>query len=258
LLCAALVLSSASRAAEPAGVEVLVLGTFHMSNPGRDLHNMKVEDVLAPGPQAQIAAAVRGLARFAPTLVAVEWDAPVVAERYPKYLDGTLAPSRNEVVQLGFRLAKLAKSPIEGIDVEGDFPWPPLAAWAEAHGRKAELDAIGVKVDEDLRVREKLLAENGVVATLRSMNEPAQIQLGGEFYRRLLQYGAGKEQPGVELLTAWYHRNFAICAALAQRAKPGVRIAVIYGAGHSFLLRQCVQEMPGWRLIEANAYLPLH
>jgi hypothetical protein len=27
-------------------------------------------------------------------------------------------------------------------------------------------------------------------------------------------------------------------------------------AGHAFLLGQCVRESPGFRLVEANAYLP--
>jgi hypothetical protein len=40
-----------------------------------------------------------------------------------------------------------------------------------------------------------------------------------------------------------------------QRAKPGDRVVVFYGSGHAFLLRQCVSEMPGYRLIEANDYL---
>jgi hypothetical protein len=30
----------------------------------------------------------------------------------------------------------------------------------------------------------------------------------------------------------------------------------VYGSGHAYLLRQCVREMPGFKLIEANDYLP--
>jgi hypothetical protein len=47
-----------------------------------------------------------------------------------------------------------------------------------------------------------------------------------------------------------------ICANLVQLARPGDRIVVFYGSGHAFLLRQCVAETPGFRLVEANAYLP--
>jgi hypothetical protein len=41
-----------------------------------------------------------------------------------------------------------------------------------------------------------------------------------------------------------------------QLAKPGGRIVVFYGSGHAFFLRQCVTEMPGFKLVEANDYLP--
>ena len=35
--------------------EILVLGTFHMANPGHDIHSTQVDDVLAPKRQQEIA-----------------------------------------------------------------------------------------------------------------------------------------------------------------------------------------------------------
>ncbi|WP_046347436.1 DUF5694 domain-containing protein [Sphingomonas changbaiensis] len=257
LLTALLCLSAPARAAEPAPVEVMIVGTYHMSNPGRDLHNMKADDVLAPKRQAELAAIAASLARFRPTKIAVEWDAPVVAERYPKYLAGTLEPSHNEVVQLGFRLAKAAGSvPVFGIDVEGEFPYEPVKAYAAAHGMTPSLDAHGADVDRAIAERERVLADKGIAATLRSMNDPARIKADQDFYRSMLRIGGGAEQPGADLLTAWYRRNFLICANLIQLSRPGDRIVVFYGAGHAFLLRQCVSETPGMILVEANAWLP--
>jgi hypothetical protein len=91
---------------------------------------------------------------------------------------------------------------------------------------------------------------------LRLLNDPAMIRGGNAFYRTMLTIGGGSEQPGAELLTQWYRRNFLICANLVQRAKPGDHVVVFFGSGHSFLLRQCVSEMPGYKLVEANDYLP--
>lgn len=90
----------------------------------------------------------------------------------------------------------------------------------------------------------------------RFLNDPKRLISDNGFYRSMLRVGGGAEQPGVGLLTAWYHRNFLICANLIQLAKPGDRVVVFYGAGHSFLLRQCVAETPGFVLAEANDYLP--
>jgi hypothetical protein len=46
--------------------EVLVLGVYHMANPGRDVFNMKTDDVLAPKRQAEIVQLMRVLKAFGP------------------------------------------------------------------------------------------------------------------------------------------------------------------------------------------------
>jgi len=72
----------------------------------------------------------------------------------------------------------------------------------------------------------------------------------------MLHIGEGSEQPGVDLLTGWYRRNFAICANVIQNSHSGDRIVVFYGSGHAFLLRQCIAETPGFQLVEPNRFLP--
>jgi hypothetical protein len=243
--------------AADAPVAVMIVGDFHMSNPGRDLHNLSVDDMLAPKRQAQIAAVVAGLARFHPTAVAAEWPAGITSRRYADYRAGKLAPSHNEVVQLGFRLAAAAGlSEVHGIDVDGDFPFEAVQTYARAHGQSAWVDAANATVADFVARQGERLKTGTVGAVLRWLNDPASIAHGNDFYRSMLHVGGGAEQPGAALLTAWYERNFRICANLVQMAKPGDRIVVFYGSGHSFLLRQCVSETPGFALVEPNAYLP--
>lgn len=254
---AAALLFAPPAVAEDAPVSVMIVGLFHMSNPGHDIHNVQVDDVLQPKYQTQIAAVVDGLAPFKPTAVAVEWDQPTVTERYAKYLAGTLDPSRNEVVQLGFRLAKGANlATVYGIDVDGDFPYDKVMAYADAHGQGAVLASANTEIAAFVKRQSELIVQGGVGAALRYLNDPALMAHGNDFYRAMLRVGGGTEQPGADLLTAWYRRNFLICANLIQLSKPGDRIVVFYGAGHSFLLRQCVQETPGFKLVEPNDYLP--
>ena len=85
---------------------VMVIGTYHMSNPNPDMHDARSDDVLAPKRQAEIARIVNGIAHFRPTVVDAEWRRDVADKRYPAYLSGMLAPSRDKSVQLGFRLAR--------------------------------------------------------------------------------------------------------------------------------------------------------
>jgi Family of unknown function (DUF5694) len=245
-------------AAEPATkpVEVMVVGVFHMANPGHDIHNLKVDDVLEPKRQGEIAAVTDALARFKPSKVGVEWPADLVAERYKQYLAGTLAPSRNEVVQLGFRLAKTVGAEVYSLDADGDFPYERLKNFAETRGFAGLLDEMNAAIQLDVDEQARLLAQKGVSADLRFLNDPARLRNDNAFYRNMLRIGLGGDQPGADLTASWYHRNFLICANLLQLAKPGDRIVIFFGSGHAFLLRQCVTETPGFKLVEPNDYLP--
>jgi hypothetical protein len=227
-----------------------------MSSPGADQHNMRVDDVLAPARQAEIAKITASLARFKPTVVAAEWPAATVADRYARYQAGTLPASRNEVVQLGFRLAKQVNARMIGVDVSGDFPYGPVQAYAKQHGQEAVLAAAHAQIEAMVKAQDETLKTRGVAATLRALNDPDRIAGDNAFYRTTLRIGGGPEQPGADLLTAWYRRNLLICANLIQAVKPGDRMVVFYGSGHAFLLRQCVAETPGLKLVEPKAWLP--
>ena len=263
LLLAGTALAMALLAFDVSATEVMILGTYHMSNPGRDIHNLKADDVLVEKRQNELAAVAAGLAKFKPTKVAVEQPvdngAPAKLAKYHDYLDGKLADSRNEVVQVGYRLAKAAKLPdVYGIDVDGDFPFEAVQKFA-ADGRPQlakRLEQLGADVDRMLKELDATLKAGTVSSGLRFMNDPKRIVEGNAFYSSLLEYGAGNDQPGAALLTAWQSRNNQICARLVQLAAPDDRIVVLYGSGHAFLLRRCVQDMPGYKLVEANDYLP--
>jgi hypothetical protein len=53
-------------------VQVMILGVFHFDNPGLDIANIQVENVLGDKRQAEIRQILDGLERFKPTKIAVE------------------------------------------------------------------------------------------------------------------------------------------------------------------------------------------
>lgn len=118
-------------AAKGPPVDVLVLGTFHFDNPGQDLANTQVDDVLAPRRQAEIGEILDGLARFNPTKIFVESRKRVTRnpDIYHLFLRGELSASHSEVVQLGFRLAqRLKHKEVYAVDVLGGFPFEAVMA----------------------------------------------------------------------------------------------------------------------------------
>ncbi|MBQ0945607.1 hypothetical protein KAK07_19870 [Ideonella sp. 4Y16] len=259
LACALLLIACQAPAAEP--VRVMVLGTFHFDNPGLDIANVQVDDVLQPRRQAELRALADSLARFQPTLVAVEQDADALPDRalpaYSRYLAGEGREDRNEILQIGYRLAQRAGlRRVVGIDTPGAFPFEAVQAWAGRHGRSADLDAEIAAIQARVNAMEAQQRTQTIGRVLHDMNRPEVIREDNGFYLRLLGYGAGAEQPGAALLGAWTARNLAICARLVQVARAGDRVVVVYGAGHSAALRQCVTDLPGWQLVEAVDYLP--
>ena len=58
---------------DPAEVQVVLLGMYHFANPGLDAVKLRVDDVLAPARQREIADLVERLATWHPEQVAVEW-----------------------------------------------------------------------------------------------------------------------------------------------------------------------------------------
>jgi hypothetical protein len=241
--------------AADAPVRVMIVADYHMAG-GHDLHNLVVDDINAPRRQTEVEAVANALAVFKPTAVAVEWSGDT-KERYAKYLAGTYGESHNEVVHLGFRLAhKMGLPSVAGIDVDGEFPYDPVDAYAKAHGQSVWLDKANDDIEAVVQQESTILAHGTVGDLLRFLNTPANIVRANGFYGYAAHVGGGTEQPGAELLTAWYHRNALICANLVQLARPGDRIVVFYGSGHATLLRMCVSQTPGFELVEANDYLP--
>ncbi len=242
-------------------VQVMVLGTFHLDNPGQDIANIQVDDVLAAKRQSEIGQILDGLARFAPTKIAVESQrrqaGTLLSERYPQFLAGTLPPSKSEVVQYGFRLAqRLHHQNVYAVDVQGDFPFDAVMAFAKKDGRDAAIGAQIQWIQSEIAKQSEFLKTHSLSGLLRMQNDPAEIAKGNGFYLDLLNYGALDDQPGAALVSAWYARNINICARIVQTAKPGDRVLVIFGSGHAFLLRHCLSGISNYRLIEPNDYLP--
>lgn len=254
-------------APEPAPIEVMILGSYHMGNPGQDLHNARIDPVTTPEKQAELEAVAEALARFRPTAVAVERVArdrsTMLDHRYPAFTRDDLAANPDERVQVGYRLAhRLGLERVYAIDEqerEGEppyFPYGPVLAWAEANGNAGELEAMQQAVAASMADLEQRQKTESIGRMLAYMNEPAKIAADQGLYYRMLALGAGDAQPGAVLNGRWYTRNAVIFAHLMQVAKPGDRIVVLYGAGHSYWLRQMVEMTPGFRLVEPNAYLP--
>ena len=224
---------------------VLVVGTFHMANPGRDIFNLKVDDVLTEKRQKEIAETVAMLKKFRPTKIAIESDpGGKRVQQYQDYLDGKYALTRNEIDQLGFRLAKeLGHKQIYPIDVEGEFPFDKVQAFAKRNGKQQALDEWMAMIPKLLDKESEILKKGTITDLLLFMNREQQVREDQEAYMDFAQYAGGAEYPGPDLLAEWYRRNARIFANLRSIiSSPEERVLVIYGAGHLYWLQRNVLD----------------
>jgi hypothetical protein len=236
----------------PARAEVLVLGVFHMANPGRDIFNTQADDVLSAKRQAEIEQVVAALEKFRPTKIAVEADFSDdrTARRYAEYLEGKHELSRNEVEQLGYRLAKkLGHKTIYPVDVDGEFPYARVVKFAKATGREKEFDALYAQVGEMVKAQSAYLGSHTILETLVAMNSDQRVSQDVGFYFRQAQFGEGWDWAGADLVSDWFRRNMRIYSNIAALAdSPTERVLVIYGGGHLGWLQFPLANSPNLRL----------
>lgn len=257
--------ASASTAQPATDVEVMVLGTYHMNNPGLDLANMKADDVLKPERQKELEALAAALAEFRPTKIVVERvvsDPHLVDPRYAEFSEAELGKNRDERVQIAYRLAKrIGLTTVYAIDEdpgEGEpdyFPFDKVLGWAKQNGAEPRLNAQLDKVKGEVARIERLQSEGSIAHVLADLNRAEQADQDQSWYYSVLTFGDTEKQPGADLNAMWYLRNAKIFAKLMTVAKPGDRVLIVYGAGHSYWLRHFAKTAPGYRNVDPTPYL---
>lgn len=237
-----LVISVAAWTQSDARPEILVLGTYHMANPGHDIYNMQADDVLSPKRQQEIGAAIEVLKKFHPTKIAVESDvfSGRVGKEYADYLAGKYTLSRNEIDQIGYRLAKeLGHSKVYAIDVDGDFPMQHVNNYAKASGQTGKLDKITSGWGELVKAQGDFLRTHTVLDMLEFLNSDDRAKKDMGLYFAIVPFGEAGDYAAADLLAAWYQRNIRIYQNIVNLIEsPNEKILVIYGSGHLAWLRQ--------------------
>jgi hypothetical protein len=241
------------RTCDPAAVQVMLLGTYHFQGSARDAVSGEPQDMLSPRRQAELDDLVARLAQWAPQQVAVEWPASFADSthaRYRRYLDRDGASaSQNEVVQVGFRLARhLGLATVHPIDHQMPIGNDSLAALIERRpDLEANADRLLRQLQEQARAADSAMETLTVVEQLRLVNREERLRGGNSFgmFGSWLAAGEGANLGGPQLLTRWYERNFYMAHYLTRVLEPDTRrVLVLVGSGHVPPLRNILDEAP--------------
>ena len=250
----------------PHKTPVMTLGVFHFAYPNRDVVQTQPEDqinVLDAAYQAEIQAIAEALARFRPTVIAVEIDPgqqATVDSLYGLYRDGRLPLDRNEVHQLGFRLAKMLG--LDGVRCVNDWgrPYAGIRAMFQDSSRMARFEDYFVHSPDSVYRRSQ---DHGrvhrIIDALKELNDPDRIHESlGTYLLNPFKY---EETPGdftgVDFETGrWFSRNLRIFRNLQRLPHgPNDRILVIFGAGHLNLLNLFLDVSPEFERVSPLPWL---
>lgn len=254
----ALLVAPAGAQAPTPRAQVMVLGVHHMDNPGLDYANPEVDDVLTPRRQAEIEAVAQAIAEFRPTRIAIEAPAgrdSVYNARYRQYRAGGYTLGRNEIDQLGFRLAGLlGHERVYAVDHRMDMDVGGVMQFAAQNGQGALAERMGTTIQGFVAEASEGMRTRSMGGILAAANSAKADSMHG-WYLVMATVGRDSVYKGAEEVANWYTRNLYIFANIARVAQPGERVLVIMGHGHGTLLRQFIHESPDLELVSAEPYL---
>jgi hypothetical protein len=247
------------QAIKPEKPTVMILGTYHMGNPGLDLNNIKADDVLAEKRQKEINDFIALIKKFKPTRIAVEEpvDNAKLNERYAKYLRGEYQLTRNETDQIGFRLAKeLNHRKIYTIDWQGNFDFNRVMASAKANNQMPSAEKAMSFWKNSADAFGELQKTGTVTDLLKFMNDEKRADETHRSNLIIARVGAGQDFAGADLARDWYERNLKIYANITRITESNDdRVLVLIGAGHLKLLQQFALESGEYDLEKLGKYL---
>ncbi|HEX5869946.1 MAG TPA: DUF5694 domain-containing protein, partial [Longimicrobium sp.] len=169
--------------------------------------------------------------------------------RYRRYLAAGTTRSRNEVEQIGFRLARRLGHPaVYPIDHQMPLGNDSIGA---LYRRRPELERRSDSLMAVLRAESDSVAgwlrETSIIEHLRADNTEEGLHGGNSMgmFGSFLALGEGGNLGGPRLLARWYERNIIMAHYLTRVLRPETRrVLLIVGSGHVPPIRNILDESP--------------
>ncbi len=250
-------------------IEVLTLGSFHFAFHNLDLIKTNTEDqidVLDPKYQQEIEEIVERIAKFKPTIIAIERDPGNQSKYdslYNQYLLGNYHLRRGEEEQIGFRIAKMMKlKTLYCVNAWGrDYEVLDSVLENKDSLENKKFMQFFTKYADTIKqyFPKPIFKTKGIRAELIQKNDSENIKSDfGTYLLGIFKYETkDNEYFGPDFVTGWwFNRNLRIFRNIQRiEAKPTDRILVIFGAGHMNLLNLFFNSSPEYKLLKVNDYL---
>lgn len=240
-----------------ADVQVMILGTIHLTGGGSDEVSPEVKNYLAPEGQEEIKQLLDRLETYAPDKIMLELEPQYEEEfnhRYESYLEGNHELTVNERQQVGMRLAeRLGHERLFAIDFDSFLDTRGALAVAEELGQdhllKERGDLINEIIASDDAEKHLPLIERLIILN----SDERRIQR--KIFLAIAQMGTPEDMQGALQIQTWWQRNMVMFARTAQHAEPGDKVLIVVGAGHRDILMEFFDDANGFTLVDPVPYL---
>ena len=229
--------------------QLMILGSFHFNNPGLDDYKPKHEvDILSQKKQEELSKILEAIKKYAPTKIAVEarkGNQKRIDSLYDEYLAGRFELRRNEIFQIGFKLAKmLGHKKVYAVDARAkrnndltDEEYSKKEKYFMSKASQQLLQReylLDQKFTEMYSFEDQLKTEISLLDYFLFMNDPEIFKAShGHYLIGNFKMGEGDDYFGPDNSMWWYNRNLRIFHNLLQINEPGNdRIFLLIGAGH--------------------------
>lgn len=253
-------------AGERKPIKVLMLGTFHFAYPNLDAHktdSANYVDVMSPERQKEVEELAEVISRFKPTRMYIESRYRDFHDSlYNEYKNGNYKLDRNEIYQIGYRVAgMMGMEKVYSVDA-GSF-------LGDNSGRFAFIDSLWKEPLQDTvrdrywskKINEMYDAGDSLEKTLTILEnfllmaeQPTLRRMHGAYLTGGFNTVRNAGPDGLAMW--WYSRNLRIFNnILSTRPTQEDRIVVLFGNGHAPILRQCFESSPEFEIVELKSLL---
>lgn len=234
-------------------MEILLVGTFHFSDTS-DLNTLSEKDKRKYSDSDFEKLAI-DLAKFQADQVFVEYPFHLQEHLTSIYRSAEVeeineAFKKNEIYQIGFRLAKiLGHDAIYAVDWN-EQPEESIDLGLVAEGEsKTEFEKIMNRVKLVLEKLSTIIQQGDIIELYKYINSYENIVNDHKVYLDLMQLD--DEMAFEWVMRYWYYRNSKIVRNIKKSILPESKRAVIlYGGGHTYLLKQMLKDDESIKVIQ--------
>jgi hypothetical protein len=242
--------------------QILVIGTFHFSNPGRDVTKVKTFNVMSERSQQELENISNRIKDFGPDKIFVEWNheqQPALDAYYKRDTDSLLKENTNEIVQLALRSAKKLKhKTLYAIDYNNAlFPYDSLIEAMQYAGQQEMIALDDIRRKEYESGQNKKITSYTLTELLLDINSPEEDNENLGWYITFANRGGNKDSfAGAYLVSEWYRRNIYMYSQLQKiTSAEDDKVMVLLGAGHTALLRDLIRHDATFEIVELKDIL---